>query len=160
MHILFVINVFSCSYTMPIKFLDQSRPSHQPLAKKPHAFWPAIFGPMGRFRTNEPSDQWYTFSDQLFSDQWHFRTNGSSDQWVFGLMGRRTNGLSDHRHGTFSMDAMSMVRRPIGPVIHWSGDPLVRWSIGPVIHWSESVIGVKMAGQVQTVEFPFCGWFI
>ena len=31
-----------------------------------------------------------------------FRINESSDQWVFGPMpmGRRTNGLSDHRHGT------------------------------------------------------------
>ena len=56
---------------------------------------------MGRFRTNDPSDQWHTFSDQWFSDQWHFfgpmglRTNGFSDQWIVGPMVFRTNGLSD-----------------------------------------------------------------
>ena len=56
-----------------------------------------VFGPMGRVRTNEPSDQWHTFSDQWFSDQWHFfgpmglQTNGFSDQWVVAPMGFRTN---------------------------------------------------------------------
>ena len=115
MHILlFVINVFSCSYTMCSKpntfiggklaFQCQSSFSISPAhhinrsRKKPHAFWTRYFWINGTF-----SDQWavgpmiHFFGPMIFgpmtlSDKWvfgpmGFRTNGSSDQWVFGLMG-------------------------------------------------------------------------